>query len=138
MKINQTFEVTFNVNKYPKEDRSINHDGILSDKVEKLDLTFTLSEKEAGYFLFKFYPGFFKFGDYQVGMMFDETHKLKNIILYKDDYVYIITNIVQTLSKIHEGYFRLISMSKINDIMEFDFNIPEDNDEIHEEFEDEE
>jgi hypothetical protein len=70
--------------------------------------------------------------------MFDETHKLKNIILYKDDYVYIITNLVQTLSKIHEGYFRLISMNKINDIMEFDFNIPEDNDEIHEEFEDEE
>lgn len=137
MKINQEFEVTFDVNKYPKEDKSINYEGVLSDKIEKLTLNFSLSEKEAGYFLFKFTPGLFKLKDYKVGMIFDETHKLKNIVLYKDDYVYIVTNIVRLLSEIHEGYFRLISMNKFNDILEFDFNIPEDNDEIHEEFEDE-
>ena len=138
MKINHTFEITFSVNKYPKEDRSINHDGVLSDKVEKVDLKFNLTETQAAHFLFKFFPGYFRLEDYQVGMMFDESHKLKNIVLYLDDYVYIVTNMVQVLSEIHEGYFRLISMNKINDIMEFDFNIPEDNDEIHEEFEDEE
>ena len=139
MKINQTFEIIFNVNKYPKEDRNINHEGILSDKVEKLELKFNLSEIQAAHFLFKFFPGYFRLENYQVGMIFDESsHILKNIVLYLDDYVYIVTNTAQLLSKIHEGYFRLITMNKINDIMEFDFNIPEDNDKIHEEFEDEE
>ena len=138
MKIDQTFEITFNVDKYPMEDKSINHNGVLSDKVEKMDLKFKLSEKEAGYFLFKFYPGYFELEGYKVGISFDETNKMKNIVFRKDDNIYVVTDIVQVLSKIHEGYFRLITMNKINDIMEFDFNIPEDNDEIHEEFEDEE
>ena len=90
MKINQTFDITFNVDKYPKEDKSINYEGVLSDKVEKVDLKFTLSEKEAGYFLFKFYPGFFKLGDYQVGMIFDETHKLKTIVFTKEESFFIL------------------------------------------------
>lgn len=137
MKINQTFKVTFNTNKYPKQDTSIVQEGTIQDKVEKIDLEFELDEKMAGNFLFKFSPAMFKIEDYNVGIRFDQFFKMKNIILTKDDDVYIVTNMVQLLSQIHEGYFRIISMQKLNDIMEFDFNIEDDGDEIHEEFEDE-
>jgi hypothetical protein len=137
MKINQTFKVTFNTNKYPKQDASVVQEGTIQDKVEKIDLEFELDEKMAGNFLFKFSPAMFKIEDYNVGIRFDQFFKMKNIILTKDDDVYIVTNMVQLLSQIHEGYFRIISMQKLNDIMEFDFNIEDDGDEIHEEFEDE-
>lgn len=138
MKINSSFKVTFNVNKYPKEDSSVVYEGVLQDKMEKLDLEFELDEKTAGNFLFKFAPSVFSLGDYNVGIRYDNVFRMKNIILTKDDYIYIVTNTVKLLSDIHEGYFRIISMQKLNDIMEFDFNIAEDLDEIHEEFEDEE
>ena len=138
MQINSTFKVTFNVNKYPKQDPSINTEGRITDKMEKLELEFELDEKMAGNFLFKFSPSMFELGDYKVGIRFDHFFKMINIILTKDDDVYIVTNMVELLSKIHEGYFRIISMQKLNDIMEFDFNLQEDYDDIHEEFEDEE
>lgn len=138
MQINSTFKVTFNVNKYPKQDPSINTEGRITDKMEKMELEFELDEKMAGNFLFKFSPSMFELGDYKVGIRFDQFFKMINIILTKDDDVYIVTNMVELLSKIHEGYFRIISMQKLNDIMEFDFNLQEDYDDIHEEFEDEE
>lgn len=139
MRIDQKFEVTFKVNKYPKEDTSIIHEGVLSDKMEKIDIILELDEKTAGCFLFKFYPSFFKIEDYNVAIRYDELHnKMANIILIKDDFVYIVYNANQVLSEIHEGYFRLIAMNKFNSILEFDFNLEEDYDEIHEEFEGEE
>ena len=131
MKLHSTFKVTFNTDRYPKEDINIKQEGVLSDKKEKVDLEFELDEKLAGNFLFRFAPSIFKLNDYNVAIS-------KSIILTKDNYVYIVNNTVKLLSDIHEGYFRIISMNKLNDIMEFDFNIPEDNDVIHEEFEDEE
>ena len=138
MKLNHKFSVIFNVNKYPKEDPSIITEGTIQDKVEKLELEFEMDEKMAGNFLFKFSPSMFKLEDYNIGMRYDQFFKLKNIILTKDDSIYIVTNIVKLLSDIHEGYFRILSMNKFNDILEFDFNLDEDYDEIHEEFEDEE
>lgn len=131
MKIHSTFKVIFNLDKYPKEDLNIKQEGVLSDKKEKVDLEFELDEKMAANFLFRFTPSIFKLEDYNVAIS-------KSIILTKDNYVYIVTNSLKLLSDIHEGYFRIITMNKINDIMEFDFNIPEDTDTIHEEFEDEE
>jgi len=137
MQINSTFKVIFKVNKFPKGDASIVQEGTIQDKIEKLELEFDLDEKMAGNFLFKFSPSMFEMGEYKVGIRFDQFFKMINIILTKDDNVYIVTNMVELLSKIHEGYFRIISMQKLNDIMEFDFNLQEDYDEIHEEFEDE-
>ena len=136
MKIDQKFDVTFSVNKYPKLDRSINYEGTLQDKVEKVDIVLYLDEKTAGNFLFRFTMPTFKIDDYSVGISFDEYHRLKNIVLTKDDSIYVVTNKKKVISEIHEGYFRLIAMSKLNSILEFDFNIEED-DEIHEEFEEE-
>lgn len=137
MKIDQRFKVTFKVNKYPKQDMSISHEGVLSDKVEKVDIELELDVKTAGCFLFKFYTSLFKIGEYNVGMRYDECHRLKNIVFTKDDYIYIVYNMSQVLSEIHEGYFRLVAMGKFNSILEFDFSIEED-ESIHEEFEDEE
>lgn len=137
MKIDQKFEVTFKMNKYPKEDSSIQHEGVLSDKMEKVDITLKLSAKQAACFLFRFYTSMFKIDNYNIAMRYDEYHKLRNIIFIKDDYIYIVYNMNQVLVDIHEGYFRLLAMDKFNSILEFDFDIEED-DEIHEEFEDEE
>lgn len=138
MKINSTFKVLFKVNKYQKTDNSIKQEGTLQDKVEKLELEFELDEKMAGNFLFKFTPSVFTINGYVIGIKYDEHNRLKNIILTKEDNVYLVTDIIKLLSDIHEGYFRILTMNKINDIMEFDFNLEEDYDEIHEEFEDEE
>lgn len=134
MKLKSTFSVTFRVNKIPKSDSSVVPAGTIKDKIEKIDLEFELDEQMAGNFLFKFSPSMFELEDYKVGIRYDQYFKMINIILTKDDDVYIVTNMIELLSKIHEGYFRLIAMQKLNDIMEFDFNIEED-EEIHEEFE---
>ena len=136
MKIEQSFGITFKTNKYPKIDKSINQDGVITDKVEKIDIELNLTETDAANFLFKFTPNGFKIGEYNVLITFDGYHKLKNIVLNKEDYIYIVYNMNQVISQIHEGYFRLITMNKINSILEFDFNIDED-EEIHEEFEEE-
>jgi hypothetical protein len=137
MKIHSTFKVTFSLDKYPKEDINIKQEGVLFDKREKVNLEFELDEKLASNFLFKFTPSIFKLEDYNVMFKYNNS-KLQYIILTKDNFIYIANDTLKLLSDIHEGYFRLITMNKINDIMEFDFNIPEDNDVIHEEFEDEE
>lgn len=138
MKINSTFKVTFNLNKYQKADTSVNQEGILQDKVEKVELEFELNKNDAGNFLFKFSPSIFNLNGYAVGIKYDDQNRLKNIILAKDNDVYLVTDIIKLLSDIHEGYFRILTMNKINDIMEFDFNLEEDYDEIHEEFENDE
>jgi hypothetical protein len=138
MKINSTFKVTFKVDKYLKTDPNIIQEGILKDKVEKLELEFELDNKTAGNFLFRFCPSVFNLNDYNVCIRYDKSFNLKNIILTKDNNIYIVTNTLELLSDIHEGYFRILTMNKINDIMEFDFNLEEDYDEIHEEFENEE
>ena len=135
MKINSTFKVTFNLDKYPKADTSINHDGVLKDKIEKVDLDFNIDLKMASNFIFKFTPSIFKLEDYTVMYKYN-NNILKYIVLSKDNYVYIVNNTMKLLSDIHEGYFRLLAMNKFNDILEFDFNLEEDTDEIHEEFED--
>ena len=138
MKINSTFKVSFTTDRYPKSNPSINQEGNLKDKIEKIDLEFELDDKTAGNFLFRFFPSMFKLNGYNVCMRYDNSFKLKNVVLAKDDYVYIVSDTLKFLSDVHEGYFRLIAMNKVNDILEFDFNLEEDYDEIHEEFEDEE
>ena len=136
MKINSTFKVIFKVDRYPKSDISINQDGNLKDKIEKLELE--LDQIMAGNFLFKFSPSTFNLNGYKVCSRYDNSFNLKNFILSKDNYIYIVTDTARLLSDIHEGYFRILTMNKINDVMEFDFNLEEDYDEIHEEFEGEE
>lgn len=136
MKINHKFKVTFNLDRYPKSNVAINQEGVLSDKVEKIDLEFEIDEKIASNFLFKFTPTIFKLEDYSVMFKYDNNFKLKYIVLIKDDFIYIVNNTLKLLSDIHEGYFRILAMNKFNDILEFDFNLEEDTDEIHEEFED--
>jgi len=138
MKINHTFCVTISANKYPKLDKSISYEGTLKDKIEKVDIKLSLDERSAADFLFKFSPSIFILDGYTIGMKYDKYHKLKNIVLTKDNNVYVVTNMIKLFSDIHEGYFRILTMNKINDIMEFDFNLEEDYDDIHEEFEDDE
>ena len=136
MKINHKFKVTFNLDKYPRSNTAIIQEGVLSDKVEKIDLEFEIDEKIASNFLFKFTPRIFRLEDYSVMFKYDNNFKLKYIVLIKDDFIYIVNNTLKLLSDIHEGYFRILAMNKFNDILEFDFNLEEDTDEIHEEFED--
>jgi hypothetical protein len=138
MKINHKFKVTFNLDRYPRSNAAIIQEGVLTDKVEKIDLEFEIDEKLASNFLFKFTPRIFRLEDYSVMFKYDNNFKLKYIVLIKDDFIYIVNNTLKLLSDIHEGYFRILAMNKFNDILEFDFNLEEDTDEIHEEFENEE
>lgn len=138
MEFNNTISVTASIDRFPKQDASINYEGIIQDKIYKEDINFEFNKIEASNFLFKFSPYIFKYKQYQVIFKYNEKGKLSSIILTDDDYIYIITNIIQFLTELHEGYFRLLTMEKVNSILEFDFNTEFiESDEIKDEFVDE-
>lgn len=139
MDIFNTFQVTASVNKYPKLDSSINYEGILSDKINKGELHLTLDKVMAANFLFKFTPSAFKYTEeYTVIFRYNNNSKnLLNIIFEKDDNIFIVTNTLQLLTQIHEGYIRLCLQSKVNSLLDFAFDIEnEDYNKIEDEFED--
>ena len=142
MDIASTFKVTASVNKYPKLDSSINYEGVLNDKVVKGELDLTLDKSMAGNCLFKFTPSVFKYCDYTVLFRYDSSGKtLLNIIFEKDDSIYIVTNTLQLLTQIHEGYLRLCLHSKVNSLLDFAFDIENDDydgSKIEDEFDEEE
>ena len=135
MKINpSTFTVTILANKYPKEDTSINHEGTVEDKVEKVQFDIELNRTQAANFLFKFTPSVFKYKDYQVFFKYTDTGIFQTIGFNTDECIYLVINPQWLLSEIHEGYFRLITNEKVQSILEFDYNIDYSNDEIKDEF----
>lgn len=92
------------------------------DKSYTEDLEFTLDKNQAAMFLFRFCQNPFAIGEYKI--MLKENNGTLNAITFTDNERkrYIVTNMNQFISNIHEGYFRILAMDKISSIIEFDFD----------------
>jgi hypothetical protein len=107
-------------------------DGFEELCTEDLELTFN-KDQAMGVF-FRFVPSYFMLEDYKVCVKYDDLADMKNtvIMLVKDGKKYIVTNISQFISEVHEGYFRLLSLDKFSSIMEYDFGDVDAKDEFGE------
>lgn len=138
MEFKNIISITVSIDRFPKENTSINYEGTIQDKIYKEDINFEFNKIEASNFLFKFSPSIFKYKQYQVIFKYNEKGKLSSIILTDENYIYVITNLTHFLTELHEGYFRLLTMEKVNSILEFDFSTEFiESDEIEDEFVDE-
>lgn len=99
-----------------------------SDKNSEKNVTLNLSvtEKDAENFLFKFTSPVFIFGDYKVLMKYDASFVVKNIVIFDQEYSYVVKNPNIVFSTILEGYIRIKTMNKIGTIMEFEPPIEEE------------
>ena len=98
------------------------------------DIELTLDKKQAMGMLIRFAPPYFMIDEFKVAFHSSDGNTIDSIILIKGDENYIITNMNQFISEIHEGYFRLLSLEKFSSILEYDFDV-KDNSDIKDEFE---
>ena len=108
MKFNTTFNVLARCNKYDKDNKD--------SKPEKVDLTLKINDVSASYFLFKFTPYAFTLKDYKVIIKVEDISK-PIITLFKDNYIYIVSNPQEVFSEIALGYYNLRTMNKINSFL---------------------
>ena len=128
MKFNTTFNVLARRNKYDKDNKD--------SKPEKVDLTLKINDVSASYFLFKFTPYAFTLKDYKVIIKVEDISK-PIITLFKDNYIYIVSNPQEVFSEIALGYYNLRTMNKINSLLSIDFetmNEVESDDTVLDEF----
>lgn len=128
MKFNTTFNVLARCNKYDKDNKD--------SKPEKVDLTLKINDVSASYFLFKFTPYAFALKDYKVIIKADNISE-PIITLFKDNYIYIVSNTQEVFSEIALGYYNLRTMNKINSLLSIDFetmNEVESDDTVLDEF----
>lgn len=98
------------------------------------DLELTINQEQAMGILMRFSPSHFALGDYKLSFHLDQYGATDGILLLKDDKKYIITNINQFISEVHEGYFRLLALDKFSSILEYDFSSTIDEENITDEF----
>ena len=92
------------------------------DQFDIRDITLPFNEATAASFLFKFGPDCFKIEDYKCQLKYNNAHVICGLILVdREGYTYVCTNFKQILQDIHNGYIRICTFNKINQIMEFDF-----------------
>ena len=115
MKFEMNFIVTMSCNHYEGDNTS---------SFSKETLEISLTEKDAKWFLFNFTPNVFKLKDYVVFLRFDQSQVLQSIVLreHESGDMYVVTNLNQVISQIHEGYLRSKISNKVLQIMEFDFD----------------
>lgn len=103
---------------------------------EKVDIELTFDLEKAMRFLFRFYENVIIIDEYKMFIKSNENSKLKAIALFKDDYTYLVLNENQLVNDILKGYNYLVTMEKVTDIMEFDFNAAIDfnNSDVEDEF----
>ena len=128
MKMNFLFTV---IARCKKIDRSVSESNFVDEK-EDIELNFDI--EKAGRFLFRFYNHAFNIGEYKILFKTSENGDLQGISLFKGDCIYIILNINQVINDVLKGYNYLVTMNKVVDIMEFDFNAAIDTSGIDEEF----
>ena len=106
---------------------------------EKVDVELHFDMEKAMRFLFRFFEPGLMIDDYKVILKNNMTGKFECIALFKDEYTYIVLNENQVINDVIKGYNYLVTMNKVSDILDFDFNaaleFQQNNDEVEDEFE---
>jgi hypothetical protein len=91
------------------------------DESKRFNITLNMNLTDASNFIFRFKSPVFSVDTYKVLLKYDSMGNCKEIILIKDDKIYIVLNKEQLISDITEGYFRIRMTDKIVNILDFDF-----------------
>ena len=106
---------------------------------EKVDVELHFDMERAMRFLFRFFEPGLMIDDYKVILKNNMTGNFEYIALFKDEYTYIVLNENQVINDIIKGYNYLVTMNKVTDILDFDFNaaleFQQNNNEVEDEFE---
>lgn len=127
MNISFGFSITARCKKFEK-------DSIGGDMFEKLDIDLHFNIETAERFLFRFYDPILLIDDYKLAFKYNNKNELIGITLYQDDYIYIVTNPNQIIVDIIEGYFKLKSLDKFTDILDYDFRTEIDLKDVEDEY----
>ena len=106
---------------------------------EKVDVELHFDMEKAMRFLFRFFEPGLMIDDYKVILKNNMTGKFEYIALFKDEYTYLVLNENQVINDVIKGYNYLVTMNKVTDILDFDFNaaleFQQNDDEVEDEFE---
>ena len=106
---------------------------------EKVDVELHFDMERAMRLLFRFFEPGLMIDDYKVILKNNMTGNFECIALFKDEYTYIVLNENQVINDIIKGYNYLVTMNKVTDILDFDFNaaleFQQNDDEVEDEFE---
>ena len=89
---------------------------------EKVDVELHFDMEKAMRFLFRFFEPGLMIDDYKVILKNNISGKFEYIALFKDEYTYIVLNENQVINDVIKGYNYLVTMNKVTDILDFDFN----------------
>jgi hypothetical protein len=123
MKITNTFTVTARCIKFKKLEHGMEKD--LGEEKVDIDLTFDIDKAEL--FLFRFFADGLIINGYKLLFKTNDTRGVTGIILFKDDYIYIVSNTNQFINQISEGYKNLIVLDYNVKVMSVDFGAILDN-----------
>ena len=106
---------------------------------EKVDVELHFDMEKAMRFLFRFFEPGLMIDDYKVILKNNISGKFEYIALFKDEYTYLVLNENQVINDVIKGYNYLVTMNKVTDILDFDFNaaleFQQNNNEVEDEFE---
>ena len=106
---------------------------------EKVDVELHFDMERAMRFLFRFFEPGLMIDDYKVILKNNISGKFEYIALFKDEYTYLVLNENQVINDVIKGYNYLVTMDKVTDILDFDFNaaleFQQNNNEVEDEFE---
>ena len=127
MQFNLSFNIPVKCNRYTRANKEL---------LEKdIDIKLNINKEQASNIIFRFSPSIFNLGKYNAVIKVDEMNKLKMVLLDNEKDIYIVNNINEVMADVVEGYIRIRTTEKINNIMEFDFETSlEDSEGIVDEF----
>ena len=106
---------------------------------EKVDVELHFDMERAMRFLFRFFEPGLMIDDYKVILKNNISGKFEYIALFKDEYTYLVLNENQVINDVIKGYNYLVTINKVTDILDFDFNaaleFQQNDDEVEDEFE---
>ena len=106
---------------------------------EKVDVELHFDMEKAMRFLFRFFEPGLMIDDYKVILKNNMTGNFEYIALFKDEYTYLVLNENQVINDVIKGYNYLVTINKVTDILDFDFNaaleFQQNDDEVEDEFE---
>ena len=89
---------------------------------EKVDVELHFDMERAMRFLFRFFEPGLMIDDYKVILKNNMTGNFECIALFKDEYTNSVLNENQVINDVIKGYNYLVTMNKVTDILDFDFN----------------
>ena len=133
MKMNFTFSVIARCKKF-----ETGVDITPNTQSEKVDVELHFDMERAMRFLFRFFEPGLMIDDYKVILKNNISGKFEYIALFKDEYTYLVLNENQVINDVIKGYNYLVTMNKVTDILDFDFNaaleFQQNDDEVEDEF----